>query len=75
MASFFRSVFSEADGSGSFARLMSFIHCSFVLAWVTHSVWFSRDLPTAATLGGLASFAVAPYATNKVATMFGKDQG
>jgi hypothetical protein len=70
-----RSAFSEADGTVSFARVMTFIHSGFVLAWTTHSVWAAHELPNVAALGGLTSFALAPYATNKISTMFGKDQG
>lgn len=67
---FWREVFSEG-GQGSFSRVASGFHTIGALAWISHYVVHTHALPDALTLGGLASFVIAPYGANKVASAFG----
>jgi hypothetical protein len=70
-----RSAFSEADGTVSFARLQTFIHCCVSSILLIHSHWHGGTFPDPATLTAISAFNIAPYASNKIPTMFGKDQG
>ena len=65
--SWLREAFSE-NGQGSASRLMFFLHSCASLGWGTHFVVHTHTIPDAATLAGLAAFAVAPYASNKMAS-------
>lgn len=74
--SFIRSMFSESDGSISEARVQSMLHCIAGISWISMFMVHNQfHLPDIATLGGISTFIVGPYAVNKVSTMFGKDQG
>lgn len=71
-----KSMFSEADGTVSFARVQSMIHCLCGVSWVSLFVVHNQfHIPDLATLGGISAFIVGPYGINKASTMFGKDQG
>lgn len=66
MAGFWRSVFSESDGSGSFSRIASGLHSVAGLGWITHVVAHTHAIPDPTVLVGVAAFVTAPYAANKV---------
>jgi len=71
-----RQIFSEADGTLSFARVQSFIHGLSGIGWVTSFMVHNHYvMPDIATISGISAFILGPYTVNKVSTMFGKDQG
>lgn len=67
--SFWRGVFSEGDGSPSFAR----VACVPTVLAACGSIFFlgAKGHADALTLGALALFAVAPYGTNKMVAALG----
>ena len=73
--SWLRSAFSESDGTMSFARLQTFCHLVVSSLLVIHGSWGTYKVPDATTFAALSAFNIAPYAANKIPTMFGKDQG
>lgn len=63
---FFRGVFSEDNGIGSFGRLAcipTIAAACFCLLFLTIR---NHALPDALIIGALGAFAVAPYGTNKI---------
>lgn len=60
---FIRSIFSESDGEGSWARVASFMALISVIGWVTFLVLKNHAVPP---LGDLTVFISTPYAINKV---------
>ena len=64
--SWLREVFSDG-GQGSASRVMLFLHSMAAIGWGSHFVYHTHTIPDVTTLGGLAAFAVAPYAANKTA--------
>ncbi len=68
---FLRGVFSEGDGSPSFAR----VACLFTILTACTSILFltfkNHAAPDALALGAHAVFAVSPYGMNKVASALG----
>jgi hypothetical protein len=62
---FLKSVFSEADGTGSCARILSAVFAVATILWVTYIV---RTLHTIPPLGDCTTLIACPYAINKVAT-------
>ena len=70
---FVRSIFSEADGTGSWGRVGSGLIVLFTLAWVTYVVCKTHLLPE---LGGPLAFMTGGssslYGVNKLITAFGK---
>jgi hypothetical protein len=67
---FLRSVFSEADGTGSWSRIGSLLIVLATLGWVTHVVWRTHSIPD---LGGATAFLTAGagtmYGTNKLGSI------
>lgn len=67
---FLRSVFSEADGSGSFSRCTAGLIVVATLAWVSHVVFKTHAIPE---LDGPAAFlttgAGSLYGTNKLSSI------
>jgi len=66
---FVKQIFSEADGTASFARVATGILVAFALGWVTHIVWKLSQLPD---LSGLAMLIGTLYGLNKFATAIEK---
>jgi len=66
---FWRWMFSESDGTPSFARVFTGLLVCFAIGWVTHLVWKTHALPDFA---GLALFISVLYGANKFTTAFGK---
>jgi hypothetical protein len=60
-----KSVFSETDGRGSCARVLSAGLAVAVCVWVTHIVRVTHALPP---LGDATTLILAPYGANKVLT-------
>jgi len=60
-----KSVFSEPDGTGSFARVLSAVLAIAGIVWVSHVVIRTHVIPP---LSDLAVFVASPYATNKLVT-------
>lgn len=61
---FIRSVFSEADGTGSASRVTMFGFAVASVAWLTHVVAHTHQIP-ADQLPHIAEFVASPYAVNK----------
>ncbi len=71
-----KEIFSEVDGTLSFARVQSFIHSISGIGWITSFMIHNHHIiPDIATISGISAFILGPYTVNKVSTMFGKDQG
>jgi hypothetical protein len=70
MKKFFKSVFSEADGNGSWSRMQSAIALVAVLSWVTFIVIKTKALPdlTSATI-----FISSSYVANRISRFLKKD--
>lgn len=66
---FWAWVFSEADGTPSFARIFTGLIVCFSLGWVTHLVWKNHQLPDFA---GLALFVTVLYGANRFSTILQK---
>ena len=62
--SYWRSAFSEADGTGSTSRLLATVHTLVACACFAHVAWHTHAIPDATTMGGLGAFAGVPYALN-----------
>lgn len=62
-------VFSESDGTPSFARVVTAMLCAAAVGWVSAVVIKTHALPDFA---GLALFISVLYGGNKFATAFGK---
>jgi len=58
---FWRSVFSESDGTGSWSRIAGCFSLAAVLAWATRVVLFTHAIPD---LTNPALFISAPYGFN-----------
>lgn len=74
--SFIKSVFSEPDGTGSCARVLSVVLTTASIGWITHIVLHTHTIPP---LDGVATLIAAPYGINKLLTkageVFKKDDG
>jgi uncharacterized membrane protein len=70
---FWRSVFSEADGTGSASRVLTALLTSAVAFVLLYTVVHEHKIPDLGTLAGLAGFAVSPYAVNKGTQMLTKE--
>lgn len=75
--SFWKEVFSEDDGQGSWSRVSSGVALVAVIGWITHIVMKTHALPD---FSGSTLFVSAPYSANRaaevtkhIATMFGKN--
>lgn len=66
MFGFLKSVLSEADGSGSFARVASGIAVLASIGWVTHIVLKTHTIPP---LTDLTIFNTSIYGINKIPTI------
>jgi hypothetical protein len=66
---FWRGVFSEPDGTPSFARVATAALVGAAIGWVTYLVHANHALPE---LAGCAGFITVLYTTNKVAAIWGK---
>jgi ABC-type uncharacterized transport system permease subunit len=62
---FWRSVFSEENGMGSFARILSFIIAGFCLGWDTAHMYITKTLPPEWALIAQIAFMGAPYSINR----------
>jgi hypothetical protein len=60
---FWRSVFSEPDGTPSFSRVATAVIVGFSMGWVTALVRLNHQLPD---FGGLVLLIGALYGVNKV---------
>ncbi len=69
--SFLRGVFSEGDGTPSFARVACIPTILTACCSILFLVFKNHAAPDALILGAYAVFAVAPYGTNKVVAAFG----
>lgn len=63
MVNFLKSVFAESDGTGSWARVGSFIALLASLAWVSIVVHTSHAIPD---LTGVCLFITSLYGVNKL---------
>jgi hypothetical protein len=63
--SFLREVFSE-NNQGSFSRVAAGFHSATAMICILHVLWHTHVPPDAATMAGLAGFAVAPYGASKI---------
>lgn len=63
MFSFFKTIFSEDNGNGSWARVGSFISLVAVICWVTHCVLHNHAVPD---LTGPGIFISTPYGANLI---------
>lgn len=61
---FLAGAFSE-DNHPSSSRLMCAATVTTACVGLLHVVWHAGSIPDALTLGGLAAFAVCPYAVNQ----------
>jgi len=64
---FWRSVFSEPDGTPSFSRVATAVIVGFSVGWVTTLVRLNHQLPD---FGGLVLLIGALYGVNKVSGAF-----
>ena len=62
-STFWRSVFSEPDGTPSFSRVATAVIVAFAMGWVTTLVRLNHQLPD---FGGLVLLIGALYGVNKV---------
>lgn len=62
--SFWRGVFSEADGTPSFSRVATAVALAFALGWVTSIVARTHQLPD---FSGLVAFIGILYGINRAA--------
>ena len=62
---FIKSVFSEADGTGSAARILSALFAISAVYWITHLVHVNHAVPP---LSDITTLVAAPYAANKIST-------
>ena len=69
---FWRSVFSESDGTPSFSRVATAVIVGFSMGWVTALVRLNHQLPD---FGGLVMLVGALYGVNKFSGAFGARNG
>ena len=67
-ANFWRSVFSESDGTPSFSRVATAVIVGFSMGWVTALVRTNHQLPD---FGGLVLLIGALYGVNKFSGALG----
>jgi len=67
-SSFWRSVFSESDGTPSFSRVATAVIVAFSMGWVTALVRVNHQLPD---FGGLVLLIGTLYGVNKFSGAFG----
>jgi len=75
MKPFWRSVFSEADGTGSWSRVSSAMTLVASLVWVSYVVLHTKAIPS---LDGVALFigtGNVSYVANKVSTAIAANKG
>ena len=68
MSNFWRSVFSESDGTPSFSRVATAVIVGFSMGWVTALVRLNHQLPD---FGGLVLLIGALYGVNKFSGALG----
>jgi len=68
MSNFWRSVFSESDGTPSFSRVATAVIVGFSMGWVTALVRLNHQLPD---FGGLVLLIGALYGVNKFSGAIG----
>jgi|SRR5215471_14360289 len=66
------SIWEEEPGQLSWSRVASSFTVATAIACLIHVVWHNHAIPDVATLGGLGSWAVFPYAVNKITGMVQK---
>ena len=71
-ASFWRSVFSEPDGTPSFSRIATAVIVGFSMGWVTALVRLNHQLPD---FGGLVLLIGTLYGVNKFSGAIGSRGG
>jgi ABC-type uncharacterized transport system permease subunit len=69
---FWRSVFSESDGTPSFSRVATAVIVGFSMGWVTALVRLNHQLPD---FGGLVLLIGTLYGVNKVSGAFANRTG
>lgn len=69
MKAFWKSVFCEPNGAGSWARVSSAITLVAVIVWVSYLVWKTQTLPP---LSEAAVFVSGSYGLNKITGMIQK---
>ena len=69
---FWRGVFSENDGTPSFARVATAVVVAFAVGWTTALVKLNHALPDFA---GLSCFLGTLYGVNKISGALGRDRG
>jgi hypothetical protein len=62
---FVKSIFSEADGTGSTARILSALFALSAVYWITHLVHVNHAVPP---LSDITTLIAAPYGVNKIST-------
>jgi hypothetical protein len=67
---FWAWVFTDTDGTPSFARVGTAVILGFVCGWVTAVVRWTHTIPE---LGGVSLFLTVLYGTNKLSGLFKKD--
>lgn len=70
MKAFWKSVFCETDGTGSYSRVSGALMVLAVIGWGTYIVVHSGTMPSLGEATGLTS---AGYVANKLAGLFKKD--
>jgi len=71
-SSFWRSVFSEPDGTPSFSRVATAVIVAFSMGWVTALVRLNHQLPD---FGGLVLLIGTLYGVNKFSGALSARQG
>jgi hypothetical protein len=69
---FWRSVFSESDGTPSFSRVATAVIVGFSMGWVTALVRMNHQLPD---FGGLVLLIGALYGVNRFSAAVGSRPG
>ena len=72
IVSFWRSVFSEADGSASFARVATVAIVLSLISWDSFLVYKNHVMPD---LMSQTPFVMSLYGANKFATALGRFSG
>jgi hypothetical protein len=70
MKNFWKSVFCEPDGNGSYSRISGAAMVLAVIGWGTYLVIHNHTMPS---LGEATALTSAPYVANKISGFLKKD--